>query len=300
MTSKSLSALFLVLASLGQAEPVPLRSIPVGPNPESVTRGFGGDFFVTLMGPTRTKGDGNGRIVRINGDTVTDFATGFDDPKGLVFVGDSLVTADFDQVWRIDAAGRKTLLAGPGAFPTPPLFLNDVAVAPDGRGVLITDMGAATKMRGPDGKLWPLDSAEAKALPALGRVYRIGLDGAVTIAADRDPLLVCPNGVAAPDAGTLLVAEFFTGRILAREAAGWRILAEGHRSADAIERGRDGTLYVSEVVTGHVWALAPAGGKTRLATLSSAADFFLDEANHRLLVPDTKAGTLVLVPLRSP
>ena len=36
--------------------------------------------------------------------------------------------------------------------------------------------GARDKIMGPDG-LWPLDSPEAKALPALGRIYHIGLDG---------------------------------------------------------------------------------------------------------------------------
>jgi len=139
-----------------------LKSISVGPNPESVTRGFDGDLIATLMGSTRTKGDGNGRIVRIKGEIVTDFATGFDDPKGLVFAGDSLVTADFDHVWRIDASGKKNLLAGPAAFPTPPLYLNDIAVAPDGQGIYVTDMGVPGKMRAPDGQLWPLDSRKPR------------------------------------------------------------------------------------------------------------------------------------------
>jgi sugar lactone lactonase YvrE len=274
------------------------RRIPVGPSPESITRGFDGDFFVTLMGTSRKKGDQDGRIVRLHDGKVSEFATGLDDPKGLVFVGGALITADFDQVWRVDADGKKTLLAGPKDFPTPPLYLNDVAIAPDGKGVLVTEMGAAAKMRSPDDKLWPLDSPEGRDLPKLGRIYRIGVTGGVTIAADLDPLLVCPNGIFAPDDKTLLVAEFFTGKILERMSGGWRVVATGHRGADGIARGRDGTIYVSETLTGNVWAIYSDGHETLLATLSSAADFFLDENAHELLVPDIKAGAIVIVPIR--
>lgn len=294
---KILPALFLVVAALVHAEPAPLRVIPVGPNPESVTRGFGGDLFVTLMGETRQDGDGNGRIVRVAGDSVSVFSAGLDDPKGIVFTGEHLITADFTRVWKIDAQGRKTLLAGPDAFPHLPAFLNDVALAPDGRSVLVTDMGAVTHMRNPEGQLWPVDSPEARAIPVIARVYRITLDGRVSVALDPTPAMLLPNGVAAPDANTLLIAEFFTGNILEYRAGGARVVARGHRSADGIARDAHGTLYVSEVFTGKVWAILPDGEKLLLATLSSAADFLLEETAGHLLVPDLKAGVLVIVPL---
>lgn len=273
------------------------RSIPVGPNPESVTRGFGGDLFVSLMGETRKDGDGNGRIVRVAGESVSVFAAGLDDPKGIVFTGEHLITADFTRVWKIDSTGQRTLLAGPADFPQPPAYLNDVALAPDGRSVLVTDMGAVTKMRNPEGQLWPVDSAEAAAIPVIARVYRITLDGKVSVAIDAQPGMLLPNGVAAPDVDTLLVAEFFTGNILEHRAGKFRILASGHRSADGINRDARGTLYVSEVFTGKVWAIPAQGDKVLLATLSSAADFLFDEPAGRLIVPDTKAGALVTVPL---
>ncbi|MEY4307673.1 MAG: hypothetical protein RJA95_1041, partial [Verrucomicrobiota bacterium] len=130
--------------------------LAVGANPESVTRGFDGDLFVSLMGPSRKAGDGDGKVVRVSGDKVTDFTTGLNDPKGIVFAGGFLITADFDTVWKIDAKGNKTVLAGPKDFPTAPTFLNDVEVEPSGKSILVTDMGAVTKMRGADGKLWPI------------------------------------------------------------------------------------------------------------------------------------------------
>jgi hypothetical protein len=139
------------------AKVVPVqRNLAVGATPESVTKGFGGKYFVTLMGASRKAGDGDGKIVKVDGDKVTVLTEGLDDPKGIVFVANQLITADFDKVWSIDAKGKKTLLAGPDAFPTPPTFLNDVVVSPDKKSVLITDMGAVTKMRGTDGKLFTL------------------------------------------------------------------------------------------------------------------------------------------------
>lgn len=39
------------------------ETIDVGRNPESITWGFGGKDFITLMGPTRLPGDGHGSII---------------------------------------------------------------------------------------------------------------------------------------------------------------------------------------------------------------------------------------------
>ena len=275
------------------------RSLAVGPNPESVTRGFGGSYFVSLMGETRTPGDGNGRIVVLEGDSPRTFAGGLDDPKGLVFVGGFLITADFTRVWKIDAAGGKSLLAGPGSFPHPPVYLNDVAVAPDGQSVLVTDMGAVAKMRDPAGKLWAPGSAEARALPAIGRVYRITLDGRVTEVIAANAQMPLPNGVDVLPDGRIRVAEFFHGRILEWSDGVWKTLAEGHRSADAIVHDRKGRFYVTEVFTGKVWRYA-ADGSSREdlgGGLESAADMMVDEDTGFAVVPDTKRGLLVFLPL---
>lgn len=286
------TTLVALCASAGQ------RSVPVGPNPESVTRGFDGKLFVTLMGESRAPGDGDGRIVVIEDGRAKVFAAGMDDPKGLVFAGGRLITADFNRVWKVDAQGGKSLLAGPDAFPHPPVFLNDVAVAPDGQSVLVTDMGARDRMTGPNG-LWPLDSAEARALPAIGRVYRVALDGRVTEVIAPDARMPCPNGVDVLDDGRIRVAEFFTGKVLEWSAGQWTVLANGHRSADGLVHDRRGRLYVSEVRTGNVWRYE-ADGTRRVKLgegLTAAADHFLDETANELIVPDTRAGSLVILTL---
>lgn len=299
----ALLALALILAApiVSAAEH---RSVAVGPTPESVTPGFGGRLYVTLMGTSRQAGDGDGRIVVVDGDAVRPFADGFHDPKGIVFTGTHLITADFTQVWRIDAEGRKTLLAGPESFPVPPVYLNDVALAPDGRSVLVTDMGASSRMRGPDGQLWPLGSAEARDLPRIGRVFRIGFDGRVSIAVDANPAMPCPNGIDVLADGRIRVAEFFTGTLLEYPANGStetpQVLGRGFRSGDGLAHESDGSIYVSEVFTGRVARIRADGSIDELARLSAAADFHFDREHRQLIVPDSKAGTIVFVPVGAP
>jgi len=120
----------------------------------------------------------------------------------------------------------------------------------------------------------------------------------VTLVVDHRPELPCPNGVAAPAQGVSLLAEFFTGKIYEFTDGQTRLIASGHRGADGIERGLDGTLYVSEVTTGRVWAIAPGGQETLLTDQpGSAADFLFDREQRQLVVPDTKAGIIIFVPL---
>ena len=77
--------------------------------PESITRGFGGKLFVSVMNTPETPGDGVVKV--IDGETATDFATGLDEPKGVCFTGKFLVVTDVKRVWKIDAKGEKTELA---------------------------------------------------------------------------------------------------------------------------------------------------------------------------------------------
>lgn len=293
-----LGAVSLVHFNSPAAEQHPLsalKTLQVGSRPESVTKGFGGHYYVTVMGGTEP---GDAVIKVIQGGRVEVFATGLDEPKGIAFAGGFLVTTDLKRVWKIDAHGNKTVLAAETDFPEPVSYLNDTAAAPDGQGVFVTDMGARDKIMGTDG-LWALDSPEAGALPAIGRVYHIALDGQVRLAVDAARGMACPNGVCAPDNDRLLVAEFFYGNIVQVLGGKLEVLATGFRGADGIERSRTGEVYVSSWTQGKVWKLDARGGNARVLVegLQSAADFHLDEPARLLLVPDMKAGTVVYVPL---
>jgi hypothetical protein len=294
----------LVLAALalvGCQTPRQATRIAVGANPESVTRGFDGDLFVSIMGPSRKAGDGDGKVVRVSGDKVSDFATGLNDPKGIVFAGGVLITADFDTVWKIDAQGRKSVLAGPKDFPTAPTFLNDVAVEPSGRSVLVTDMGAVTKMRDANNKLWPIDSAEHKAIPVVARVFRVTLDGKVTEVIAPTARMLNPNGVDVLNDGRIRLAEFFTGDVLEYDAGKWRTIARGHRSGDGLVHDSSRRFYISEVMFGRVTRYEGDGSHPVLLSadlgLQSAADIYVDEPHGQLIIPDSKAGQLVFIRL---
>ncbi|MBM4157023.1 MAG: SMP-30/gluconolactonase/LRE family protein [Lentisphaerae bacterium] len=270
--------------------------IDVGERPESITRGWNGDYFLTVMG-----GEGNGDAVvkRLRNGRLETFAKGMDEPKGIAFVGGFLVASDLKRMWKIDEKGLATVLVEEKDFPHPVLFLNDVAASPDGKSVFVTDMGAKDLMFGPDGTMWPVDSEGAKKLRSPGYVYRVTLDGKVSVVVEPTPVMPCPNGVGASGDAGLLIAEFFHGRILELRRNSLRTLTDGLRGADGIERAKDGSIYVSSWTQGKVWKLDADGKnpKVILEGLQSAADFFLDEAGRRLLGPDMKAGTLTFLPL---
>jgi sugar lactone lactonase YvrE len=292
------AAPLLLSAVLAAEAPPPRKVIEVGTRPESVTRGFGGKLYVSVMNGTA---DADGGVKVIDGDQVRDFATEMDEPKGICFTGKLLVVSDVKRVWRIDARGRKSLLVDEDDFPHPPMFLNDVACEPGGKAVFVTDMGANTKMRDPQGKLWPVDSEGGRALPAAGRVYRIGMNAKVEVAVDSRPELKCPNGVAAPARGRLLVAEFFTGAVFQVRGKGGALepLASGLRGADGLEEDGRGNVYVSSWEQGKVWRIPKAGGEPVVVAegFQSAADFHLDRRAKSLLLPDMKAGTLTVIPV---
>lgn len=275
-----------------------LKSLEVGKTPESAVHGFGGKLYVTLMGETKTRGDGDGKIVVVDQGKVEVFVEGLNDPKGIVFVGGKLITTDLDRLWAIDEKGNKTLFAGPDAFPKAPMFLNDIAVDPSGKSILVTDMGDLPAMFSPEGKLWPLDSEQAKSIKSHGRVYRVGMDGKVGVEIDHSPKMPNPNGVHVLKDGTILVAEFFLGTLMSWKNGEWKQLSDDHRSGDGIVNDSKGNLYLTEVKTGRVWKIPADGGKKQLlTTLESAADLIIDEKDRFLTVPDSKAGKLVYVPI---
>ncbi len=286
----SLSAPWVLAAGHGGTFP---DVIDVGTRPESITKGFGGDYFVTVM---NGREEGDGVVKRIHGSEVSVFATGFDEPKGICFIGGYLITTDLNKVRKIDSRGNVSILADEDDFPVAISYLNDAAAGPDGKSVYITDMGANTKMNGPYG-MWAIGSDEADALPVIGRVFEIGLDGSIRIAIDSNPLMPCPNGVGVGKDGQLLVGAFFTGNLLEQTDEGLRIVHDSMRGADAVEQDSEGYYYVSSWRQGRVWRVAPDGRYSRVLQdgFKSAADFYLEADKRRLLLPDMLAGTVNVI-----
>jgi sugar lactone lactonase YvrE len=126
---------------------------------------------------------GDGEIKMIDGDKITVFAKGLNNPKGIAFVGGFLVASDETMVRKIDKKGKVTVLVEAKDFPKEVTFLNDVARSRDGKSVYVTDMSHPKWMFDPDGerKLWPVDSDKAVP-PMTGCVYKVTLDGKVSVA----------------------------------------------------------------------------------------------------------------------
>jgi sugar lactone lactonase YvrE len=278
--------------------------LPVGPRPESVTKGFDGKFFVSVQGaPALGLNDGEIRTLDPKTGAVSTFVTGLDNPRGLAFTGRYLVVTDTTVIWIIDRSGAKRILAAPADFPHPVAFFNDAVSEPGGRAVYVTEMGARTLMRDPAGILWPVDSPQALAIPAMSRVYRITVAGKVSEAVTPSRKVMVMNGVAQANRhGHLLCAEFFYGSVVDVDLSNNRktIVATGLRAMDGIEQADNGTIFTSSFDNGAVYRVDADGENPRILLqdvgFQTTADFYLDERNKRLLVADTLHGTVIIVP----
>ncbi len=284
----------LLFSSACSKSPQFPESLDIGTRPESITKGFDGDYFVTVMGE---KGPGNAHIARIHNGAISIFSDGMDEPKGIAFDGTHLYATDLLRVWKIDSNGEKSELIKEADFPVAISYLNDAAISPDGSSLYITDMGARDKMFGPDG-FWPFESEEAKNIPVIGRVFKISTaTGKAEIAIDANPLMPCPNGVGFGKDGQLLVGAFFQGNFLEAHGDHLHVIADGFRGADAVEQDSKGNYYVSSWKLGKVWKI---DGKSLKVTvliegMQSAADFYLNEDEGMILLPDMLAGTITRI-----
>ena len=280
--------LFLPGCSLQPGIQFPVK---VGVKPESITRGFNDNYYVTIM---NGKEDGDGEVVEISNKGVEVFAKGFNEPKGIVYLEDHLYFSDLTCIWKIDKDGNASIFIKKEDFPEEVLYLNDVAKDAEGKGIYVADMGATKYMRDKNSMLWPLDSEQAKLVPKLGRIYHIDLEGRVSIAQDTSSVMLNPNGVGIDNDGNIMVGAFFLGNFLVKRDGELTPLKGQYRGADAVEQDSKGNYYISSWTSGTVWKI---DGETKESTvlideLKSAADFYLEEDLERLLIPDMKAGMI--------
>jgi len=193
-------------------------------------------------------------------------------------------------------------VADASQFPFPAEFFNDAVAEHGGRAVYVTEMGARTQIRigatapAPN-VLAPTDSAQAWAVPATSRVYRVTFDGQISevVGPSRKNLIV--NGVTFGNFFNVLLAEFFYGNIVRVWPGGRKeIVATGFRGADGIEQAKNGTIYVSSFENGAVWKMDVHGENIQPLIegvgFQSTADLYLDESKDIVLVPDTLHSTV--------
>jgi DNA-binding beta-propeller fold protein YncE len=223
-------------------------------NPESVVLSADGTFlYVTNVDGEGEAKDGNGFISKVSTDgkmIERGWSTGFDGPKGIARDGATLYVADITQLIAIDAGAGEIKTRTPLEGAT---FLNDAAIAPDGR-VLVADSG---------GK----------------RIYAVK-DGVPSIWI-KDDLLDSINGLL-PEPSRLIVTTM-AGRLLAIDynTAKITVLAEGLGDADGVAPLTNGRYLVSEW-PGLLHVVSPGGSHATI--MDTKADKRL--LNDFLLVGD--------------
>jgi len=277
-------AWLLALSALGQTALADDSKTVTGlKNPESAAVGPGGKVYVTVIGERDTPGDGSVAIVDRDSGKITTFATGLDDPKGLVVVDDALYVADVKKVWKIDARGKVEVFVAPEGFPRPPVYFNDIAH--DGRGnFYVSDSG---------------DRAGKK-----GAVFRIDAQKKATLVLDAEqtsPAIAVPNGVMVDDPDHLLVADFGLGFLYRYDLTTGALqkLGGGFGGTDGLARAPGGAVYVSDWKNGRLFRLNAEPEPPSLLSdkFQSAADISFLPDGKTLLIPDMKAGTLTWFPV---
>jgi sugar lactone lactonase YvrE len=251
-------------------------------NPESVCLGGDGKIYVTEIGEFGKDGDGAVTVV-VDG-KAKPFATGLDDPKGIVSFQNDLYVTDKTRVVKVDAQGKVTTFVAADKFPTTPLFLNDIAIEPE------------------SGTLFVSDSGDLKG--SSGSVFRIVVKtGKTDVVVDSKSLpgLNTPNGLLLDKASHLLLVDFGSGVLYRITLADKSVqkLDEGFDGGDGLTWDKKGQLFITSWKTGKVVRIPGAGQKAVLVSdkFEQAADSCLDSTGRFLLVPDMKAGTLTAVPI---
>ncbi|MBS0264302.1 MAG: PQQ-dependent sugar dehydrogenase [Planctomycetes bacterium] len=280
---------FAVLAML-QALPVLAADAPKVlasgmKNPESVCLGPDGRIYLTEIGEFDTDGDGLVSVVK-DGKAVP-FATGLDDPKGIVFFDKGFYVTDKKRVVHVSLDGKVSVLAASEAFPTAPKFLNDIVIDPEKFCAFVSDSG---DLQGHDGAVYRIDLKSKKVTAVVNSENLKGLH--------------TPNGLTMDGTSHLLLLDFGSGQLyrikLADNSA--EKIADGFDGGDALTWDRHGQLFVTSWKSGKVWGIPRPGQKPVLISekFEQAADSCIDADNRFLLVPDMKAGTLVALPATIP
>jgi len=226
-------------------------------------------LYVSNVGgvpPTKKDGDGfisqvstDGKIINLK------WATGFDAPKGMALLGNTLYVTDIDRLKAIDTKTGKTINTWkvPGAA-----YLNDVSVSDDSI-IYFTDFEKSTIHQLRKGKLSVVKT---------------------------DASLEGTNGIYV-DGNTLLLAGSKSGNVYTMNISDQSVqkLAEGIPSGDGIERYNDG--WIVSNWNGQIYHIDDMGKVTMLidtqADKLNSADIEVIEERNLLLVPTFHGNKVV-------
>ncbi len=252
--------------------------------PESVVQAKDGKIYVSEINEFGK--DGDGQITVIENGKPRIFATGLDDPKGLVIVGQNLYVADKSKVLKINLAGQAQgqvqAFAETSAFPEAPLFFND----------LEADI---------PGNLYLSDTGDMKGKG--GVIYKIDPQGKVTNVVNnkQEQRLLGPNGLLMDDTGdVIMVVDFLSGILYSYNMKTHTLtdIAEGFGGGDGLVHHSSGKMFVSDWNNGKVFSIDLKGDVKEIKSgYKAAADIALTKDEKYLMVPDMKAGELDFIPV---
>jgi sugar lactone lactonase YvrE len=249
------------------------------PGPESVAVGPDGAWYVSAFGKFDNGMDG--AVYRVDPDkgTRTVYATGLEDPCGVLFVGSTLWAADRKGVYRVNR-GKAELVYPAKAFPRGLHFLNDLAAGPRGE-IYVSDTGDSTA--GGHGAVFRLTSG---AKPAV-------LPGSDTARAQSSS-----NGLFHAGGDSLFVVGYHTGVLSVTDGrGGWRDLARGLGSPDGVDAAPAGGFYISDNIGGDLFLVQrePGAKPVKIASgLMAPADLLVDRKRGLLVVPESAGNRLTI------
>src|SRR5258705_4657834 len=256
-------------------------TVPGFSTPESVLHDSTQDiYFVSNINGSQTANDINGFISRVRPDGAIEnlkFIEGgragvtLNAPKGMAVLGDTLWVVDID-VARAFNARTGALLDSVKLDSA--VFLNDVAVATTGA-IYITDTGIR------------FDDVGNVLHPGPDRIYRIGPDRKVTVAARGDSL-GWPNGITVDQVGKRFIIVAFGA---SKAVLSWK---PGDRAPKVIAKGAggfDGVEVAGTRILVSSWADSTVsayetGREVKVITgVPSPADIGYDAKRNRVRIP---------------
>jgi sugar lactone lactonase YvrE len=257
----------------GDAAPVKAASVAGFQTPESVLWDSVQDvYFVSNINGAANAKDGNGFISVFGPAGMmrdSAFIKGLNAPKGMALVHDTLWVTDIDVVRGFNArtAAPVATVPLPGA-----VFLNDIAVAPDGS-LYITDTAIRFGAQGPEHV-------------GTDQIFRIAADRKASVALKTDSL-ARPNGITWDAANQRFVVVSFGGGSL----LGWKPgettttkLGTGPGMFDGVEVVH-GAIWVSSWADSSVYRYVDGQGSKLIKGVPSPADIGYDAKRNRVLIP---------------
>lgn len=252
------------------------RTIEGFATPESVAVGPDGNYYVSNLGDLNVVGDGKISKVIFEGNEarVSDFVIGLD-AAGAAFFQDALYVVDTKGIQKISLSGEMTLWLPVERFPVPPSLLNDLAFDSSGN-LYISDTNRSV-------------------------VFKADREKQVTTFLDKStvPGLTGPNGLIFDAEDNLYIVDLNSSKLFKVAPDGTvKVLLENIGAGDGLAWDSEKNLYISDFL-GRVLKLDPQGNVSVFAqNLISPADITVDLQRSLVVVPESYAHRITLIPLR--